>query len=71
MSKQSFLIINDHDEHFLAEQPPFSLLEYREYGGPYNGIVPFHTVFAKASVSPDRVAHIASNYIGQLNTSQD
>lgn len=63
MEKLMFLIIDDSNQHRLSETAPEMQDGYRQYGGPYAGMVPFRKVFAHPCVGPTRVAEICSGYI--------
>ena len=63
MERQMYLIIDGPNEHRLSETTPEKPSDYRQYAGPYAGMVPFSKVFARPSVGGDRVAEICSDYI--------
>lgn len=63
MSTDTYLIIDGSNEHRLSETLLSGLTSYRQYAGPYAGMAPFSKVYAKATVSGDRVADTCTGYI--------
>lgn len=63
MGNDIYLIIDGRDEYRRSETLPPDLVGYKQYVGPYAGLVPFSKVFARVSVGGDRVAEICSSYI--------
>lgn len=63
MESKRYLIIDDPYEHRLSENAPENHSDYRQYAGPYAGMVPFSKVFARPSVGGGCVAEICSGYI--------
>ncbi len=63
MSSETYLIIDSSEEYCLSNTAPAGLSDYRQYAGPYAGMVPFSKVFAMTTVGGDRVSEICSSYI--------
>jgi len=63
MGNDIYLIIDEHDAYRHSETLPPDLTGYKQYAGPYAGMVPFSKVYARVSVGGDRVAEICSSHI--------